>query len=422
MVLEFGYKYKSLFNTSNRYIHLWGGRGRGGSFTATQYALHLMTEPGYFRGYIMREVAEDIRESLWRDFKDRVESAGLEDDIYLNESAMTAMCPETGNYLLSKGFNKSSGKRTAKLKSLAGATHVFIEEADEISEEEFRQLDDSLRTVKANIQIVLIFNPPSKNHWIWKKWYNLVDFEMPDKKEDDPGYFTATLKSKTNVLSIFGTYQDNLTNLDSTTIANFEEYKESDPEYYFTMILGLISEGMRGRIYKNWKRILEMPNLYTKFYGLDFGFNDPVALVEIESHNNTFWVDEVVYERGITNDILSEKMELMGISKNAKIYADSAEPKDIQDLQNMGWNVIPAKKKPGSVVAGIKFIKKYNTFVTERSKNIWAENENYRWMLDRDKKPLDEPEDKNNHAMDAFRYGTEELQEGGGFMGITSHR
>lgn len=419
--LEFSPKYKGLFTTNNRYVHLWGGRGRGGSFTATQYALHLMTEEKYFRGYIMREVAEDIRESLWRDFKDRVEAADVEDEIYLNESAMTAYCPATGNYLLSKGFNKSSGKRTAKLKSLAGATHVFIEEADEISEEEFRQLDDSLRTVKANIQIVMIFNPPSKKHWIWKKWYNLEDLEMPNKKEEDPGFFKATLKSQKNVLSIFSTYHDNIANLNETFINNLEEYKQSDPDYYYTMVQGLISEGMRGRIYKNWKRVNAMPNLYTKFYGLDFGFNDPVALIEMESHNQTIWADEVVYEPGITNDVLSQRMIARGVPKSAKIYADSAEPKDITDLQRMGWNVIPAKKQPGSVTAGIKFLKKYNIFVTERSENIWNENENYRWQLDRDKKPTDEPEDKNNHAMDAMRYGSENLRGVGGFSGFSTY-
>lgn len=413
--LEFNHKYKPLFHQSSRYVHLWGGRGRGGSFTATQYALDLITRQQYFRGYIMREVAEDIRESLWRDFKDRVEGAGLEDEIYLNDSAMTALCPETGNYLLSKGFKKSSGKRTAKLKSLAGATHVIIEEAEEISEEDFNQLDDTLRTIKANVQIILIFNPPSKNHWIWKKWYNLIDSEVP-------GYFTAQPKKNQQLLSIFSTYHDNAINLNETTIANFENYQQSNPEHYFTMVKGLISEGMRGRIYKNWKPIEEMPNLYTKFYGLDFGFNAPVAVVECESHNDKLWIEEKVYESGITNNILSQRMEDAGISKSARIYADSAEPKDIVDLQSMGWNIISAKKKPGSVVAGIKFIMKYETYITEKSRNLWYENENYRWRLDQNKQPLDEPEDKNNHAMDAINYATEELRGGSGFMGITTHR
>lgn len=413
--LEFNHKYKEIHSKSHRYVHFWGGRGRGGSYTATQYALDLITREQYFRGYIMREIAEDIRESLWRDFKDRIEAAGCEDEIYLNDSAMTAFCPHTGNHLLSKGFKKSSGKRTAKLKSLAGATHVIIEEAEEISEEDFNQLDDTLRTIKANVQLILIFNPPSKNHWIWKKWYNLVDSEVK-------GYFTAIPKKNPQLLSVFSTYLDNEINIDQTTINNFEAYKDSNPEHYYTMIRGLISEGMRGRIYRNWQPVEAMPNLYPKFYGLDFGFNAPVALIEIESHNENLWVDEVVYEPGITNDVLSQRMQDWGIPKSAKIYADSAEPKDILDLQLMGWNIVGAKKKPGSVVAGIKFIMKYNTFVTERSRNIWYENENYRWRLDQNKQPIDEPEDKNNHAMDALNYGTEELRSGGGFMGITTHR
>jgi len=262
--LDFNGLYREMHTKNPRYIHLWGGRGRGGSFTATQYALDLITREQYFRGYIMREVAEDIRESLWRDFKDRIESAGCEDDIYLNDSAMTAYCPETGNFLLSKGFKKSSGKRTAKLKSLAGATHVIIEEAEEISEEDFNQLDDTLRTVKANVQIILIFNPPSKNHWIWKKWYNLISSEVA-------GYFSAIPKKNQSLLSIFSTYLDNAKNLNATTMANFEAYKDSNTEHYYTMIKGLISEGMRGRIYKKWQPIEAMPDMYTKFYGLDFG-------------------------------------------------------------------------------------------------------------------------------------------------------
>jgi len=161
--LEFSHIYQPLFHTKARYIHLYGGRGRGGSYTGTKYFLHLITQPEYFRGYLMREVAHDIRESLWRDFKDRIIEANLESDFILNESQMSAVYIPTGNILLSKGFKKSSSKQTAKLKSIAGATHVLIEEFEEVSEDDFMQLDDSLRTVKGNIQILGIFNPPSKN-------------------------------------------------------------------------------------------------------------------------------------------------------------------------------------------------------------------------------------------------------------------
>lgn len=75
--LEFAELYEPLFHTKARYIDLWGGRGRGGSFTGTQYFLHLITQPEYFRGYLMREIAGDVRESLWRDFKDRIDEADI---------------------------------------------------------------------------------------------------------------------------------------------------------------------------------------------------------------------------------------------------------------------------------------------------------------------------------------------------------
>lgn len=405
--LEFSKLYKSLFKTKARYIHLWGGRGRGGSFTGTQYFLHLITQPEYFRGYLMREIQADIRESLWRDLKDRIEEADLSESFMLNESQMSAIYIPTGNTILSKGFKKSSGKQTAKLKSIAGATHVLIEESEEISEDDFKQLDDSLRTLKGNIQIIQLFNPPAKKHWIWKRWYNLIDHQAD--KTIQEGYFKAIPKDGNNLLSIFSTFKDNIQNLHESFIANLRSYVG---EYFYTMVEGLISEGVRGRIYKGWIPIKEMPNLYTKFYGLDWGFNDPVAVIECEIHNQNLWVTQKVYLPGITNDKLSKEMEAMGISKTSPIYADSAEPKDIKDLQSAGWNIIPARKGPGSVLAGIRYIMKYKVHYVDSSTDIANEIENYKWCLDAQKMPLDEPEDKNNHLLDALNYAMDYVREG----------
>ena len=405
--LEFSHLYKPLFTTKSRYIHLWGGRGRGGSFTAMQYFLHLITQPEYFRGYIMRSIYHDIRESLWRDFKDRIDEAGIADQFILNESTMSATHLPTGNILLSKGFKKSSGKQTAKLKSIAGATHVAIEEAEEVEEAEFMQLDDSLRTVKGQIQIIQIFNPPHKRHWIWKRWYNLID--TPETDEEGAKYYRAEPKTGQNLLSIFSTYLDNYQNLNESFIANLLRYTG---EYLMTVVKGLISEGVRGRIYTKWLPVKTMPGLYNKFYGLDFGFNDPMALVECERHNMNLWVKEMVYKSGMTIPMLSDRMNALGISKRAKIYADSAEPGDIEELKKLGWNVIPVKKFQGSVLAGIRFVKKYQVYYTEDSPNIINESQEYSWELDRDKLPTDQPKDKHNHGMDAIRYAMEDTNVG----------
>jgi phage terminase large subunit len=407
IVQQFNDKYKPVFTTRARYIHIWGGRGRGGSYFGTDYFLHLITRPEYFRGYIMRQVAGDIRESLWRDFNDRiVENETIDQKLFaLQDFSMTAQYLPTGNEIISKGFKKSSGNQTAKLKSIAGATHVLIEEGEETSEEDFNQLDDSLRTIKGEIQIIFIFNPPHKDHWIMKRWYNL---EPIDDKEFE-GYYKATPKNDPSLLSIHSTYLDNLVNINQTTIENFERYRLTNFEYYATMIRGLVSEGMKGIIFKKWKpmsnyEFTQLP--YPSFYGLDFGFSsDPAALVEIKAHNEKVWLRELLYETGYTNPMLSERFKQLGLNKSSEIFADSAEPKSIKELKDMGWNVKESQKGADSIRAGIQFLLSKNVFYTDNSKNLIKEKEAYRWALDADKNPTDKPVDESNHLMDATRYG-----------------
>lgn len=400
MPFEYGKPYLPLITTKARYIHIFGGRGRGGSFAATQYALQLITSRNYFRGYFMREVFNDIRDSLWRDFKDRIEeSEDLDEkDFAFNDSQMTVTYIPTGNTIISKGFKKSSGNRTAKLKSLAGATHVFIEEAEENDEMSFRQLDDSLRTTKAEVKIIMVFNPPNKSHWIVKKWYNLVE-------SDHQGYYMAVPKSEArNLLSIHSTYKANEMNLNESFVSNLINYQTSDPDYYYTMVKGLITEGVKGRIFRNWQPIAKMPDAYPKEYGLDFGWNDPVALVEIERHNQSLYCRQMIYQQGMTNRELSDRMKELGISRTALITADSAEPKSIEELRRLGWNIQATVKGADSILNGIKQIKSFNVYLCEDSRDFWSEYEVYAWRLNQHKEPTNEPMDSNNHLMDALRY------------------
>ena len=402
---EFTFKrlYKPVLTTNARYIDIWGGRGRGGSYFATKYFLFLLMQPDYFRGYFVREILGDIRTSLFQDIKDRIEEGEIDEkEFNINETVMSITHLRTGNIILSKGFKKSSGKTTAKMKSLAGATHVLIEECEEVSKSDFMQLDDSLRTVKGKLQILRVFNPPPKNHWLIKSNYNLSASSVE-------GYYTASVKTDKNILSIHSTYLDNMKYMNESTITNFESYKESDDtlDYYYVVIKGLVSEGKVGRIFKTWKHIKELPtDVPYYWYGLDFGFsNDPAALVKICSHNKKVYGKELIYETGLTNPELSAKMESLGVSKREVIWADSAEMKSIQELKNLGWNIKPFSKTADSIRQGIKFIQSYEVNITEDSSNAWQENEDYCWSLDQYKNPTDKPIDKHNHFMDAFRYG-----------------
>lgn len=396
--------YKEVFTTKARYIDIWGGRGRGGSHFATDYFLFLLTQPKYFRGYFMRSIFGDIKESLFRDFKDRLEDSEFdENDFKINETMYT-ISYKNGNSIMSKGFKKSSSKQTAKLKSIAGATHIIIEECEEVEEEEFMKLDDSLRTTKSDsIQILRLFNPPKKNHWIIKNFYNLEESTLPEEK----GYYYATPKSLPNFLSIFSTYLHNIENVNDTTISNFQSYKVKNPEYYFTTVKGLVSEGSKGRIFRNWKPISvkDYNDLQLSSYnGLDFGYsNDPNALIQVKAHNNKRYIRQLIYEVGMSNEKLAERCKVLGVSKSTT-YADSQEPKSIARLIELGINVTPAMKGADSVNNGIQHLQSLEIYYCEDSTDLITEYEEYKWHLDADKQPTDTPEDKYNHLMDALRY------------------
>lgn len=394
--------YEPIFKTPKniRYILIIGGRGAGRSYVVSQLIVFLMRTSKFFRGAVMRFVLGDVRNSNFQEVVDRIEEQNLTGAFEVKDLEIKF----GSNFLKGLGFRKSSGDQKSKMKSLAGFNFIHIEEADEVDEAFFMQLDDSLRTTNSNIIVVLTMNPPDKNNWIMKRYFNLI----PSGIE---GFYRYELKeeAKKDTLFIFSTYKENIKNLNQSTVDNYLKYKENNPDYYYNMIEGLVSEGARGRIFKNWKRIStkefeELP--YPSYFGLDFGYtNDPSALIEIKEHNNKVYLRELIYETGLTNQRLSERMIQKGVSKNKTIYADSAEPKSIDELRILGWIVLPASKGADSVRSGIDMLLSKEVFYTEDSKNIDLESQEYKWALDKNKEPTNEPIDDFNHTMDATRYG-----------------
>jgi phage terminase large subunit len=392
--------YKPLFLEKPRYIICIGGRASGRSYAASQYAMLQLITAKYFRCAIMRLVLGDIRNSIFQEIRDRLEENELETKVEIREN--TLEFKYGSNKINGIGFRKSSGDQKSKLKSLASYTTVIIEEADEVDQESFQQLDDSLRTIKSDITVILLLNPPDKNHWIIKRWFNLV-------KSDIDGYYNFALKStEKDAIFIHGTYQDNIANLNQKTVDNFEKYKDRNPDHYYNMIKGLVSEGARGRVFKDWticgdKEFEDLP--YDSYYGLDFGFsNDPAALVEVKEHNDNIWLRELIYEVGLTNKKLSARFTELGLKKESIIYADCAEPKSIQELRDDDWDVRPALKGQDSVRAGIDLLLGKKVAYTESSTNLDQENHEYKWALDKNKEPTNKPIDDFNHLKDATRY------------------
>jgi phage terminase large subunit len=404
---------KVKIEVSEPHIQLWerndwriaiimGGRGNGRSGTASRYALSRLLGKEYTRGAIMRAVREDIRRSCWQEINDRLTEQNITEAFRIVDNDMHI---ERGaNSLHAHGFKASSGSLTARLKSLAGYNFVWIEEAEEIGEQEFQTLNDTLRTVKGQIRIILTLNTPPKNHWIIKKWFDLEPVEgLPD-------FYLPKLKADADeVLYIPGTYRDNLPNLSPQTVKQYEAYKQTKPAYYWQVIEGYSPETARGRIYQGWRKIQSVPHEARLLgYGLDFGFDpDPAAIVAVYYHNGGYILDEKLYARELLNEHLATQIKLL---PTAPIVADSAEPKSIAELVSRGISVVPCTKGKDSVNYGIKHVQGLRLSYTATSKNLEAEYENYVWKEDKEGNGLG-IEDPNceNHLMSAARYFLTEM-------------
>jgi len=387
-----------------RYVILIGGRGAGRSTVSSQYSLANLVAPNYFRGAFMRSVYADIRESCYKEITDRMDEQEVTNKMKINDNEMEITYGL--NSLKAHAFRKSSSGHSAKLKSLASYNQVWIEEAEETGEQEFMTLDDTLRTTKGNINIILSLNPPSKNHWIISRWFDLSQAYEEDGITPIKGFYTLKLKDDVkDVLFINTNYKDNIVNLDAHTIQRYEKYKETKPDYYYQMIRGLVPETVRGKIYKNWKIIDSIPHearLVRR--GMDFGwFPDPMCLVDIYYYNGGYIIDELLYGTMIKNRTIADTIAIQN-EPDILCVADEAEPKSIDEISDLGINIEGCPKGKGSVSYGIKTVAGLKISVTRRSKNVIISYENYAWKEDKDGNPTGEPSHEYSHAMDAIRY------------------
>lgn len=416
IAFKFNKEYEVIIDSEFYEIDITGGRGRGGSHFCTDYFLKLIITSKYFRGYFMRFVQSDIKKSLYQDFKDRIEEKEEEFGIKLmkwfhfNDNEMSITYTPNGNKIEARGFRKSSSSRTANMKSIAGATHIIIEEFEEVEEWDYRKLDDSLRTNKVdNLQILRIWNPPQKDHWILKTWYNLE----PHTEYSD--YFTYTPKGLEGHLCIFSTYMDNFDNINPKKRRRWEAYKENERtlDHYLTDIKGLVSAGAKGQIFKNWKLFKELPDdtYFYKVYGIDWGGNDPNTFMELnfDKKQKRVYIYERLYKPEILNSDFIKLVKEVN-PENHEVVCDSARKDKRFEFSDAGINVFPSDKSKINDDFRkdiIDMVKEYDIFIFHLSENLIYEAQNFKWALDSaTKEPLNKPEDKNNHAWDAIFYAT----------------
>jgi phage terminase large subunit len=250
---------------------------------------------------------------------------------------------------------------------------LFINECNNVPYEVFDQLE--VRT----------------KDFIYLDWNPTTEFWFYDK----------VLAVRNDVDHIIITYKDNEA-LDEQLVRSIEQRK-GNKAWWTVYGEGKLGE-VESRIYTGWQVIDSIPHeARLERYGLDFGYtNDPTAIVAIYKYNGGYILDQITYQKGLSNKLIAD---ILNAQPKALIVADSAEPKSIDELKSYGLNVIPANKGQGSVLQGIGFIQQQKISVTKQSIDLIKEYRNYIWITDRDGRIINEPVGFDNHAMDAIRYG-----------------
>ncbi len=258
---------------------------------------------------------------------------------------------------------------------------LFVNECNNIDFESYNQL-----SIRTRDFIYLDYNP-TQEFWVHTE---LI-------KDPDSDFVVLT-------------YKDNEA-LDSAIVKEIEKAKEKakTSKYWenWWRVYGLGQVGsLDGVIFSNWSSIDQVPaNAKLIGYGMDFGFtNDPTTLVGVYQYDENLIVDEKIYRQGMLNSDIIREMSRLGINKTDKIYADSAEPKSIEEIYRSGFNIKPVLKGADSIKFGIQILQEYKLFVTKESTNLIKELRSYTWDKDKTGKSLNTPIDDYNHAIDAMRY------------------
>ena len=184
-----------------------------------------------------------------------------------------------------------------------------------------------------------------------------------------------------------------------------ESIKNEDFELWKVYARGLTGK-ISGLVLNNWQLCDDIPpRAKLVAIGLDFGFtNDETGCLAVFKQNGELWVDELFYETGLTNPDIAKQLSTIGLSKNALIVADSAEPTSIEELRRMGWNIVPARKGVDSINSSIDILKRYKLNISRRSINLRRELARYKWKTDLAGRTLNQPIDRWNHLIDPLRY------------------
>lgn len=381
--------YYPLFETVDKPIKiLYGGRDSAKTHTAEQYLLYRCLTDNYFRWVLIREYYNTIQDSQFEGLKNVAKSLGWEHYFEFLTSPVRINCVN-GNGFIARGLDDAE-----KLKSLADVTGAWFEECDRISFREYDTVSTSLRSSKVEIvEEIHTFNSTSKNSFYVKEF-----FPPLESFEKENGRFTEVESTRDDTYILHTTFLDNEFLTEQRAKKLVRKIK-SDPEQARVDVFGLFGVPKQGLVYKNFNIVSEVPEGRT-CYGLDIGFNHPTALVKCTLDGEDVYLQEIIYQSGLTERNLIDLMDALQVDKDLEMFVDYAAASTIEELQRNGYN---AKKADKRVELGIKFLQAKNIKVS-KSPNLVKELQSYSYIKKGDFY-TDKVIKDNDDGLDAARYG-----------------
>lgn len=348
---------------------------QGGTSSGKTYAIMQLL----FR--VAREQSKQVITVVGQDIPN-LKAGALRDALKIyNDSALITACVKSYNkservFLFDNGsiieFKSYTDAQDAKS---GKRDYLFVNEANGIDWQVYNEL--ALRTRK---RIYIDYNPNAA-FWVHDKLLGRDDVQLIISDHRHNPFLDDPMRSK------------------------IESLRQVDEEQWKVYARGLTGK-ISGLVLTNWKLCDAIPqgaNLLA--LGLDFGFtNDETGCIEVYRFNGELWINELIYETGLTNPDISKRLKSLGISKSIEIIADSAEPKSIEELRRLGWYVTGVKKGADSIKNSIDILKRYKLNITRNSINLREELSRYKWRTDRSGRAINEPVDRFNHLIDPLRY------------------
>tara|TARA_R110000824_G_scaffold85121_3_gene211805 strand:+ start:313 stop:1530 length:1218 start_codon:yes stop_codon:yes gene_type:complete len=400
--IEISPKYKPLFSRPKEvdtYI-LTGGRFSSKSYTAAIASVNWAALLDH-RIIYGRYTSVSGKDSTFPEVEEKIKLLGFENYFNISQNRIDGITNDSK--IVFKGFKTGSNIQTASLKSLKDFSILVVEEAEEIPDyDTYEKVSLSIRgnndfNSEPNIK-VLILNPTTKEHWIYKEFF--------ESKGVEAGFNGV----KDNVCYIHTSYLDCLEFVPKDIIRSFEYMKVNKPNRYKHIVLGGWLDRMEGCVIEDW-RIGIFDDSLPSVYGMDFGYvNDPTVLVKIATDDNNIYTSLKLHRLSMSTDDIIQFLEET-IDRSDMILADCAEPRLIEEIQVAGFNIIACRKGKDSIKNGLARLNEKTIVSEDNDTEFHRELNNYIWSDKKSNTPID----KFNHVIDAVRYGYDELTSDNSF-------